>query len=173
MDKDDNNTEKNEEKVNDQTVLPKKKRKFSWTPARKAAFEKCIAARKKQVGTKTETKSEVEKKPELEPTPVKPKVKKPPVVESSSSDSDSDLSEDTSSSRSSTPPRPPRYRRKRKQLQKQFSRMREELAYDMKRHIRKIKRERERPPLLPIEEDIPIEREDSPPRYSGPSYYFV
>ena len=31
----------------------KPKRKFEWTPKRKAAFEKCVAARKNQMQTKT------------------------------------------------------------------------------------------------------------------------
>ena len=37
-----------------ETVEAKKKtkRKFEWTPKRKAAFEKCIAARKNQIQTK-------------------------------------------------------------------------------------------------------------------------
>ena len=38
-----------------ETVEDKKKpkRKFEWTPKRKAAFEKCVAARKNQMQTKT------------------------------------------------------------------------------------------------------------------------
>lgn len=32
---------------------PKQKRRFSWTPARRAAFEKCVAARKKSVHDKS------------------------------------------------------------------------------------------------------------------------
>ena len=47
MDKNDKKTEIVETpKVPEETVSVKKKltRKFTWTPARKAAFEKCVAA---------------------------------------------------------------------------------------------------------------------------------
>ena len=56
---------KNESKVptsNDPVVVetvekPKKqKRKFEWTPKRKAAFEKCVAARKCQIEPKQKLK---------------------------------------------------------------------------------------------------------------------
>ena len=37
---------------------PKKaKRKFEWTPKRKAAFEKCVAARKSQIEPKQKLKT--------------------------------------------------------------------------------------------------------------------
>jgi len=71
-----NNTETNTQVSKPvETVEAKKKtkRKFEWTPKRKAAFEKCVAARKNQIQTK-------------------PKISK----HDSSSSSDSDLSSSSS-----------------------------------------------------------------------------
>ena len=43
----------NSTKVVETLEKPKKqKRKFEWTPKRKAAFEKCVAARKSQIEPK-------------------------------------------------------------------------------------------------------------------------
>ena len=42
----------------------KQKRKFEWTPKRKAAFEKCVAARKSQIEPKVKMKSIKEEKAE-------------------------------------------------------------------------------------------------------------
>jgi hypothetical protein len=50
-----NNTETNTQvskPVETVEVKKKPKRKFEWTPKRKAAFEKCVAARKNQIQTK-------------------------------------------------------------------------------------------------------------------------
>ena len=43
---------------------PKTKRRFNWTPAKRAAFEKCIAARKQKLSNKEIT---TDKKPEPPP----------------------------------------------------------------------------------------------------------
>ena len=50
-----NNTETNtpvSKPVETVEAKKKTKRKFEWTPKRKAAFEKCVAARKNQIQTK-------------------------------------------------------------------------------------------------------------------------
>ena len=68
-----------EEPIVNETVLNKQKRKFTWTPARKAAFEKCVAARKNSVVKKVvplaepsvteEVQESSEKEPLQEPEP--------------------------------------------------------------------------------------------------------
>jgi len=78
MDNNANNDKKSDKEtvpvLPEETASGKKKytRKFTWTPARKAAFEKCIAARK--TGAKTESKPE--SKPEPKPEPKTEKEKK-------------------------------------------------------------------------------------------------
>ena len=68
-------------------------RKFSWTPACKAAFEKCIAARKKGLKPKSpEAKTEAKPQPESEPELMKPKLKRQREVIEESSSSDDELS---------------------------------------------------------------------------------
>ena len=68
-------------------------RKFSWTPARKAAFEKCIAARKKGLKPKLpEAKPEAKPQPDSEPELMKPKLKRQREVIEESSSSDDELS---------------------------------------------------------------------------------
>ena len=109
---------KNESKVstsNNPVVVetvekPKKqKRKFEWTPKRKAAFEKCVAARKNQLQPKPKLKTIKEE------------------YESSVSTADSSLS---SSSEEYKKP-------KRKGLKKQFYRLKKDLIYNMKKQLKK------------------------------------
>ena len=66
MENNNDNDNKNDTKVStsNSTVVaetvekPKKqKRKFEWTPKRKAAFEKCVAARKSQIEPKQKLKT--------------------------------------------------------------------------------------------------------------------
>ena len=103
-----NNSETKQDTVVVETVeKPKKqKRKFEWTPKRKAAFEKCVAARKKQLQPKKQNK----KKEEV------------------SSSSDSSIS--SSSSEEYKKP-------KRKGLQKQFTKLKKDLLYSMKKQLKK------------------------------------
>ena len=70
MNNDDKKTDKETVAVlPEETVSGNKRytRQFTWTPARKAAFEKCIAARK--TGAKTESKPESKPEPKPEPKP--------------------------------------------------------------------------------------------------------
>ena len=48
------NEEKKDENANEtvSTQKTKTKRRFNWTPAKRAAFEKCIAARKQKLANK-------------------------------------------------------------------------------------------------------------------------
>ena len=64
MEKNNDNDNKNDSKLSTSKATesvetvekPKKqKRKFEWTPKRKAAFEKCVAARKNQIQPKLKT----------------------------------------------------------------------------------------------------------------------
>jgi len=122
MEKNTDNDNKNDTKVSTsnrtevaETVeKPKKqKRKFEWTPKRKAAFEKCVAARKSQIEPKAKLKSIKEEKEE---------------------DDDSSVSTANSSlSSSSEEYRKPR----RKGLKKQFYRLKKDLIYNMKKQLKK------------------------------------
>ena len=85
----------------------KQKRKFEWTPKRKEAFEKCVAARKNQI--------QVPKS--------KPKDRK---VYSSSS-SDTSLSSSSSEEKYKKP--------KRKGIKKQFYKLKKDLIYNMKKSL--------------------------------------
>ena len=84
----------------------KQKRKFEWTPKRKEAFEKCVAARKNQIQVPKE----------------KPKNRK--IYSSSSSDTS------VSSSSSEEYKRP-----KRKGIKKQFHKLKKDLIYNMKKSL--------------------------------------
>ena len=86
----------------------KQKRKFEWTPKRKEAFEKCVAARKNQIQVPKE----------------KPKNRK--IYSSSSSDTS------VSSSSSEEYKRP-----KRKGIKKQFHKLKKDLIYNMKKSLQK------------------------------------
>jgi hypothetical protein len=121
MEKNTDNDNKNDTKVltsNSTEVAktvkkPKKqKRKFEWTPKRKAAFEKCVAARKSQIEPKAKLKSIKEEKDE---------------DDSSISTADSSLN---SSSEEYKKPR-------RKGLKKQFYRLKKDLVYNMKKQLKK------------------------------------
>jgi hypothetical protein len=48
------NEQKKDENANEtvSTQKPKTKRRFNWTPVKRAAFEKCIAARKQKFANK-------------------------------------------------------------------------------------------------------------------------
>ena len=122
MEKNTDNDNKNDTKVSTSNTTevvetvekPKKqKRKFEWTPKRKAAFEKCVAARKSQIEPKAKLKSIKEEKEE---------------------DDDSSVSTANSSlSLSSEKYRKPR----RKGLKKQFYRLKKDLIYNMKKQLKK------------------------------------
>ena len=87
----------------------KQKRKFEWTPKRKAAFEKCVAARKSQIEPKQKLKNIKE-------------------------DDDSSVSTaDSSLSSSSEEYKKPR----RKGIKKQFYRLKKDLIYNMKKQLKK------------------------------------
>ena len=185
-----NNSETAPPNISNQTVLPKQKqkRKFSWTPARKAAFEKCIAARKKQLGSKVEKSQPKVDNSSPQPLPPPPPPKPTPETSKESSDSDSDSDALSSSSSEATPPPKRKVTKKKtitkRKLHKQFQRMKEELSADMKKHLRKVKRERQRPPLpepQPVyhpppqyhqsyEEDQQDDEDDYP---QSSNYYFV
>jgi hypothetical protein len=109
----------------------KQKRKFEWTPKRKAAFEKCVAARKNQIEPKQKLKTIKEDD------------------ESSVSSADSSLS---SSSEEYRKPR-------RKGLKKQFYRLKKDLIYNMKKHLKKKN----------VYDDDDLDYSDYlPPHYSSP-----
>ena len=169
MDNNDKKTDKDAVAVlPEETVSGKKKytRKFTWTPARKAAFEKCIAARK--TGAKPESKPESKPEPEPEPEIKKPKLKRQKEVIYESSSSEDELS---SSSSESIQPIPKK--RKSSKTKKQFPRLNKELE-NIKRAINKTK-----PRAKPKREYIPqpIESEDEveteTPIKKIPSYYFI
>jgi hypothetical protein len=130
MDKNDKKTEIVETpKVPEETVSEKKKltRKFTWTPARKAAFEKCVAARKNGLQSKPTKKDE----PKVTESVEKPKLLKyKQEVESSSSD---ELS--SSSSDESIKP----MKKKSKKTKKQFKKLKNDLE-KIKKQIQKKKR---------------------------------
>ena len=152
----------------EETVSGKKKytRKFTWTPARKAAFDKCIAARK--TGAKTESKTEP--KPEPEPEIKKPQLKrqKEVIYESSSS-------EDELSSSSSESIQPTTKKHKSNKTKKQFLKLNKELE-NIKRAINKnkprAKPKREYIPQ-PIESEDEVETETPITHKKIPSYYFI
>ena len=130
MDKNDKKTEIVETpKVPEETVSVKKKltRKFTWTPARKAAFEKCVAARKNGLQSKLTKKDE----PKVTELVEKPKLLKyKQEVESSSS-------EELSSSSSDESIKP--MKKKSKKSKKQFKKIKSELE-KIKKQIQKKKR---------------------------------
>ena len=154
----------------EETVSGKKKytRKFTWTPARKAAFEKCIAARK--TGAKPESKPESKPEPEPEPEIKKPKLKRQKEVIYESSSSEDELS---SSSSESIQPTPKKH--KSSKTKKQFLRLNKELE-NIKRAINKTKPrakpKREYIPQ-PIESEDEVETETPITNKKIPSYYFI
>jgi len=171
MDNNDKKTDKDAVAVlPEETVSGKKKytRKFTWTPARKAAFEKCIAARK--TGAKPESKPESKPEPEPEPEIKKPKLKrqKEVIYESSSS-------EDELSSSSSESIQPTSKKHKSSKTKKQFLRLNKELE-NIKRAINKTKPrakpKREYIPQ-PIESEDEVETETPITNKKIPSYYFI
>ena len=87
----------------------KQKRKFEWTPKRKEAFEKCVAARKNQIQVQVQPKQ---------------KQKNRKIYSSSSSDTS------VSSSSSEEYKRP-----KRKGIKKQFYKLKKDLIYNMKKSL--------------------------------------
>ena len=102
------NEEKKDENANEtvSTQKTKTKRRFNWTPAKRAAFEKCIAARKQKLANK-ETKPTPQAQPQEQAenissnTNTKKKHHKKRKYESSS---DSDSNSTSSSSSISIPP---------------------------------------------------------------------
>ena len=167
MDNNDKKTDKDAVAVlPEETVSGKKKytRKFTWTPARKAAFEKCIAARK--TGAKPESKPEPKPEPEIK----KPKLKRHKEVINESSSSEDELS---SSSSDSIQPNPKK--RKSNKTKKQFLRLNKELE-NIKRAINKTKPrakpKREYIPQ-PIESEDEVETETPITNKKIPSYYFI
>ena len=89
-------TESVNETVSTEQSKTKPKRKFNWTPARRAAFDKCIAARKKGLLSKTSSSS-CNDKEVCKEEKVKRKTKKRKVY-ISSSESESDSESDSESS---------------------------------------------------------------------------
>jgi hypothetical protein len=92
----------------------KQKRKFEWTPKRKAAFEKCVAARKNQI-------QQVQ-------LPVQSKHKQKNRKTYSSSSSDTSVSSSSSDEEYNRP--------KRKGIKKQFYKLKKDLIYNMKKSLR-------------------------------------
>jgi hypothetical protein len=92
----------------------KQKRKFEWTPKRKAAFEKCVAARKNQI-------QQVQ-------LPVQSKTKQKNRKMYSSSSSDTSVSSSSSDEEYNRP--------KRKGIKKQFYKLKKDLIYNMKKSLR-------------------------------------
>ena len=167
MDNNDKKTDKDAVAVlPEETVSGKKKytRKFTWTPARKAAFEKCIAARK--TGAKPESKPEPKPEPEIK----KPKLKRHKEVINESSSSEDELSSSSSESIQPTPKK-----RKSSKKKKQFLRLNKELE-NIKRAINKTKPrakpKREYIPQ-PIESEDEVETETPITNKKIPSYYFI
>ena len=126
----------------------KQKRKFEWTPKRKEAFEKCVAARKNQI--------QVPKS--------KPKDRK---VYSSSS-SDTSVSSSSSEEKYKKP--------KRKGIKKQFYKLKKDLIYNMQKSLQKQTKQRydnnddddyyyRSPSLVPSRQSVPEYTET----YSQPS----
>ena len=179
MDNNDKKTDKQSETLAPEIVSMKKKltRKFSWTPARKAAFDKCIAARKKGLKPKsTEAKPEVKPQPEPKPEPelMKPKLKRQREVINESSSSDDELS--TSSAESI---KAPVKKRKSTKTKKQFLKLTQELQ-QLKRAknntIPKIKprKKLERKYIrTPIDSEDEVEAEKPTPVKTLPPYYFI
>ena len=99
-------TSKAVESVETVEKTKKQKRKFEWTPKRKAAFEKCVAARKTQLQPKLKT-----------------------IKEDDSSVSSVDSSLSSSSEEYKKP--------KRKGLKKQFYRLKKDIIYNMRKHLKK------------------------------------
>ena len=171
MDNNDKKTDKEAVAVlPEETVSGKKKytRKFTWTPARKAAFEKCIAARK--TGAKPESKPESKPEPEPEPEIKTPKLKRQKEVIYESSSSEDELSSSSSESIQPTPKK-----RKSNKTKKQFLRLNKELE-NIKRTINKTKPrakpKREYIPQ-PIESEEEVETETPITIKKIPSYYFI
>ena len=167
MDNNDKKTDKDAVAVlPEETVSGKKKytRKFTWTPARKAAFEKCIAARK--TGAKPESKPEPKPEPEIK----KPKLKRHKEVINESSSSEDELSSSSSESI-----QPTSKKRKSNTTKKQFLRLNKELE-NIKRAINKTKPrakpKREYIPQ-PIESEDEVETETPIRNKTIPSYYFI
>lgn len=88
----------------------KQKRKFEWTPKRKEAFEKCVAARKNQIQVQVQPK---------------PKQKNRKIYSSSSSDTS--ISSSSSEEKYKKP--------KRKGIKKQFYKLKKDLIYNMKKSL--------------------------------------
>ena len=171
MDNNDKKTDKEAVAVlPEETVSGKKKytRKFTWTPARKAAFEKCVAARK--TGAKPESKPESKPEPEPEPEIKTPKLKRQKEVIYESSSSEDELSSSSSESIQPTPKK-----RKSNKTKKQFLRLNKELE-NIKRAINKTKPrakpKREYIPQ-PIESEDEVETETLITNKKIPSYYFI
>jgi len=173
MDNNDNKTDKETVAVlPEETVSGKKKntRKFTWTPARKAAFEKCIAARKTGAKTESKPESKPEPKPESEPETKKPQLKRQKAVIYETSSSEDELS---SSSSESIQPTPKKY--KSNKTTTQFLRINKELE-NIKRTINKTKprakpkREYIPQPIVSVDE---VETETPITNKKIPSYFFI
>ena len=114
------NEEKKEENTNEtvSTQKTKTKRRFNWTPAKRAAFEKCIAARKQKLSNKEIT---ADKKPEPPPKIDSPKPTKKHKKRKYVSSSDSESTASSSSSISLPPIRKSKLKRViKRQIQKAF-----------------------------------------------------
>ena len=97
---------------------PKTKRRFNWTPAKRAAFEKCIAARKQKLSNKEII---TDKKPEPPPKIDSPKPTKKHKKRKYVSSSDSESTASSSSSISLPPIRKSKLKRViKRQIQKAF-----------------------------------------------------
>ena len=100
------NEEKKDENANEtvSTQKTKTKRRFNWTPAKRAAFEKCIAARKQKLANK-ETKPTPQAQPQEQAENISSNTKKKHHKKRKyDSSSDSDSNSTSSSSSISIPP---------------------------------------------------------------------
>ena len=112
-----------------------RKRKFTWTPKRKEAFQKCIEANKKRIALKNEKLSEKkESKPE-KPKQIVPEEDKESVCSDSSSASECSSSSSSTSSSSSSCSSIPVKKKRRKPVTRPSS------TKKVKKAIKKSKQE--------------------------------
>jgi len=100
------NEEKKDENANEtvSTQKTKTKRRFNWTPAKRAAFEKCIAARKQKLANK-DSKPTPQAQPQEQAENISSNTKKKHHKKRKyDSSSDSDSNSTSSSSSISIPP---------------------------------------------------------------------
>ena len=162
--------------IENQTVsVTKKKRKFTWTPARRAAFEKCVAARKNTKSNKQVVESTIPKAPITIPPPQK---EEQSICSSSDNQDSSSDSLSTSSEESIIIKQPKHKKRSLKKsnypnYKKQFTKLSKQIKVIHKKIKHTPQHIKDRSKLSEEYLQEQIEPEIITPRYIQPKYYYL